>query len=847
MSASSPTPALEALLGEAHWVRDLARGLVRDAHAADDLAQDACVEALRRPPVHASNLRGWMRTVLHNLVRQQRRGDVRRMARERTVMTALPAASTATDLLVRANVHRAVVDAVLALPPAFRDVVLLRYFENEPPRAIALRLQIAVATVHSRLLRAHERLRRRLDTDAEARDWRQALLPLPAVLRSTAVAPSLAILAMNIKSLAAAAAIVVVGFAALWIGLQAPNAAPDTPSPTPPLVRGTEERPAAALGNSDDPGERVAAPAAEPATAPPSPAPSARTVAGRVVDSEGAGAAGIDVRVGKVAGKSDAVGAFVVAVPMAEPLVATADHPGLFTILESLVPAGDNPPPLLVVVAPSVRVAGSVRDVAAARVPGASVQVVWPADLRSRLRDVSDAASERNVSTACSTDGAFAFTTGAVRGAELLVTAPGHLPARRPAPMRDEAGIVVVLEPISGKPGTVQGQVVDAHGRIVAGAQVGLGNALARSDEAGNFVIVDDGRGEGLAAIAAGHRRAFLARAGGFASHVVLQLGGAPLAIHGRVVDQDGKGLPGIVVWPNDATLLCDSREQVLVEGIARGLPTMNDLRARFERGEFAGQNPQQVLRTTPTAGQPWVRTGADGTFTLDGLEDRPYCLRAIDHETLLMCQHDAVPAGARGVRLVLDQSHLFAEVKGVVVARDGTPVPGVRVQVQIDTQSLAGRTQHERAAAVATTDERGAFTLPKVPKAWAYFRLEGDRVIPSEPGRDHNGGLLDLSGGRPHEFRLEVRVRMHVQVELLDPARADAIAVLDGDGQPLILNVFQGRSRSESAELRLAEGRSPVFVVPDTAAVLVLRKAGADVGRETLSLRPGDVNTLRL
>jgi len=134
MSASSPTPALEALLGEAHWVRDLARGLVRDAHAADDLAQDACVEALRRPPVHASNLRGWMRTVLHNLVRQQRRGDVRRMARERTVMTALPAASTATDLLVRANVHRAVVDAVLALPPAFRDVVLLRYFENEPPR-----------------------------------------------------------------------------------------------------------------------------------------------------------------------------------------------------------------------------------------------------------------------------------------------------------------------------------------------------------------------------------------------------------------------------------------------------------------------------------------------------------------------------------------------------------------------------------------------------------------------------------------------------------------------------------------------------------------------------------------
>ena len=166
---------------------------------------------------------------------------------------------------------------------------------------------------------------------------------------------------------------------------------------------------------------------------------------------------------------------------------------------------------------------------------------------------------------------------------------------------------------------------------------------------------------------------------------------------------------------------------------------------------------------------------------------------------------------------------------------------------VQIDAQSIEGSTRHESAEASATTDEQGRFELLRVPKAWAYFRLDGDNILPSEPGRDHPGGLLDLSGGRPLEFRFEVGMRMHVQIELLDLQRADSIAVLDNEGRAVILNVFQGRGRMSTDKLPLAEGRSPVFVVPDTAAVLVLRKDGKEVARETLNLRAGDVNSLRL
>jgi protocatechuate 3,4-dioxygenase beta subunit len=504
---------------------------------------------------------------------------------------------------------------------------------------------------------------------------------------------------------------------------------------------------------------------------------------------------------------------------------------------------------VLVVIAPAVRLAGHVRDGRGQPVAEAALQVVWPLDLRSRLRDVSDAASEQAVVTRCRADGDFALAAGAVRGAELLASAPGHVPHRRPLPDRDEQALAIVLERLDGKPGTLQGQVVDPHGRAIAEARVGLGAALARSDAAGNFVIEDDGRGKAVAASACGHRRAVLERgATGFPAFVLLTLGPPPLTIEGRVVDETGKGLAGIMVWPNDPTLLCSAREKVVVEGVACGHPTDSELRARFERGEWKGMEPQKVVRTVPTAGSAWVTTGADGSFRLGGLEDRPYRLRALDYETVLMTERSGIPAGTSGVQLVLDQSQLFAEVKGVVVARrDGSPVPGVRVRVQIDTQKLEGNTRHENAVAVATSDEQGRFALPRVPKAWAYLRLDGDNILPSEPGRGHQGGLLDLSGGRPLEFRLEVGIRMHVQVELLDPQRADSIAALDNEGRAVILNVFQGRGRTSTDQLPLADGRSPVFVVPDTAAVLVLRKDGKEVAREPLNLRGGDVNTLRL
>jgi hypothetical protein len=70
---------------------------------------------------------------------------------------------------------------------------------------------------------------------------------------------------------------------------------------------------------------------------------------------------------------------------------------------------------------------------------------------------------------------------------------------------------------------------------------------------------------------------------------------------------------------------------------------------------------------------------------------------------------------------------------------------------------------------------------------------------------------------------------------------------VLDAAGEKVFINVFEGRSRREVDTLKLTAGRTPVFVVPDTAATVVLKKGGAEVRRAPISLQGGDVNHVQL
>ncbi|MBI5433949.1 MAG: sigma-70 family RNA polymerase sigma factor [Planctomycetes bacterium] len=166
----------EKLLAHVGWVRALARSLVRDAAEADDLAQEALTAALEHGPRGEVAWRGWFRVVLRNLIAERSRAGGRRAARERVVAReeALP---SELDSAARFSTHARVVAAVEALEEPFRTTVLLRYFDELPPRAIAAQLGVPVKTVNSRLVRAHAKLRERLERE-HGGDRRSALLAL---------------------------------------------------------------------------------------------------------------------------------------------------------------------------------------------------------------------------------------------------------------------------------------------------------------------------------------------------------------------------------------------------------------------------------------------------------------------------------------------------------------------------------------------------------------------------------------------------------------------------------------------------------------------------------------------
>ena len=69
--------------------------------------------------------------------------------------------------------------AEIALDEPYRTTVLLRFFEDLPPRRVAARMGVPVETVRSRVQRAVTQLRSRLDPDGDGRGAAWCLL-LPA-------------------------------------------------------------------------------------------------------------------------------------------------------------------------------------------------------------------------------------------------------------------------------------------------------------------------------------------------------------------------------------------------------------------------------------------------------------------------------------------------------------------------------------------------------------------------------------------------------------------------------------------------------------------------------------------
>jgi RNA polymerase sigma-70 factor (ECF subfamily) len=145
------------------------------ADAAFDLAQDTYLRAFTR--ISQFDGRSAIATWLYRIAVTEALQFLRRAKR-----MGAPLAAEAADL-VQPNRHNGIVqldvrDALAALDPGDRAVLLLRYQEGLDYRAIAQALDCAEGTVGSRLSRARDRIREMLGKDyAPAEEVRRPAHP----------------------------------------------------------------------------------------------------------------------------------------------------------------------------------------------------------------------------------------------------------------------------------------------------------------------------------------------------------------------------------------------------------------------------------------------------------------------------------------------------------------------------------------------------------------------------------------------------------------------------------------------------------------------------------------------
>jgi len=252
----------EQLLTHVEWVRRLAATLVADRDDADDVAQQTLLLAIERPPPHARNLRQWLSVAARNVARSLGRATTRRRQREgRSDLSR--SIEPAAALVERAELHRVVVGATLALADPYRTTVLYRYFEGLETGAIAARCGVPVETVRTRLKRGLAQLRARLAHELRdgPRSWRQALASLaigpPPLAEAAAAAASPwttggggILMTQGLKLSAAAATLAAAAFVAIVVWRGEPRESP-LRTPPPSEEAATVSRPDAAAPARD--------------------------------------------------------------------------------------------------------------------------------------------------------------------------------------------------------------------------------------------------------------------------------------------------------------------------------------------------------------------------------------------------------------------------------------------------------------------------------------------------------------------------------------------------------------------------------------------------------------------
>jgi len=858
----------ENLLEQTAWLRALARTLVRDPDLAEDLAQETCVVALERPPRRGADTRAWLGTVLRNLLRQRHRSEARRKVREEAAARpeVFPAAA---DVVARATVLQELGQAVMELAEPSRTTILMRFFDDLPPREIARRAGVPVATVNSQLQRGLRRLRARMDAEhgGDRQAWSVALLTLastePTVAKSGIALLGTLFMDTNVK-LALVASVLAAG--GLWVAYRTVGLGPDpvelTAAPPTPAV----ERP----GDRHPPSDPLAPARAHERTtlasttgvqAAPQP-DEVVLLEGLVLDQNATPRSSITVCFVPQDGSpsddwtttSAAGGRIQMQVPLAQGAVRAIGESWTNLMVGHFDPDSDLEP--VVVVAPRAHFTGEVRDEAGLPLAGAQVEQRLAADFFRDFQVVLD--SSRPLRARATTDDQGHFELAAAflaEGSVLDTVLKGYRPDRRPAPRSTPASVSIRLIRPEVLETTVQGEVLDPSGLRVRAARVAFGEDSLLTDENGafRFELVDGEVVSRLIAVKPGYLPGTFepTMADGrpiWPAFVELRLGGEPQRLRGRVLDDRDAPRAGVRVWVDDPGWFGSTGEDPgLVEYLLAEAITDETLEAEFtdDAGELDVDAFLAARRDLPAPTWGWVATDARGRFEIPGLLHRRYSVAVFDMDTLARAEYGPFPAGQTDLVLRFPAADAADRVLGSVRTPDGEPVAGATVEslrraIRIEHPDGAA-TAHDVSGPSAFTDEQGQFDL-------GHLSRERVRLLVSGPGIQSSTIRLESSVG-PLRLVVEREVvveRTHIQVELLDPTWADAFEVLDDQDAPVALIWSRVSERRGRYRADLVDGRSETLSVPLASSWIVFYLDGDEVARHVLQLRAESLNALR-
>ncbi|MEZ5963767.1 MAG: sigma-70 family RNA polymerase sigma factor [Planctomycetota bacterium] len=783
----------DLILAHDGFVRRLARRLLRDAHAADDVAQQTWMAACTRA-VTADSLRDWLVTVARRIAGRRVRSDRRESLRQRAAARSEQLPSTAA-IVEREALRAAITRAVIDLAEPYRTVVLLRWYEDLPPRAIARRLGLPVETVRTRHRRALAELRLRLDHHAggDRRAWCALLLPLTRkslLAADCAASPSFTagVMLMSLSMRHALAAVVVAGVVAftIWMGSQSPSDPPNDPAtpaagPAPLEARLARPTPEAKASTAEVAARRT--PLAGETTR-------SGSLLVRTLFHDGSPAAGVEIELARDGdagawssprGRTDANGETRFADQAPGTTIVLALRPDLAASRRGEVHA-DRETVVELTVARGIDAHGIVVDATGA--PVADAEIV-AADWSGR---------EGHVVGRSATDGTFALRSMSGRC---------HIGARAPAysasPMHTVTasdGARVELRLVLSQPAaTVTGMVFGPDGQPVLGATVRVG-----SERQDNRRLAD-----GTQAMGPRPTVVRTDRHGRFAA-TSLPAGQLPCTVL----------VPNLAPWQDTFDVAAGERREVTVH-LQPGVMLSGKVRDAGGNG-VAGASVRIGEWLSPVSQQR--TTDATGTFAFTGLPVGELTA-AVDHD---LGRATTTLQGSPGQALRWDPVLSAGLVlRGRVVGDDGRPIARAHLRARVEP----GHESSTHWSSHATSGEDGRFRLENC-AAGTPIRIEVRR---------HSMCEMVLRAVVPSDDELTVRMPSIAWVRV----RGVAVGV---DGKPcpnVEIQVLQPGAGGDLETLDPATGAFDVGPYPPGELRLALKTSGLAPIRLRRDVAPGE------